>query len=140
MICARRLPQARLAEECSCAWLDLMATCEHFLLAGLRREIGPGGDLMAAYRHWYAEQMEEHDRVMLHLMETFFRTEDQCLRRQRRKTFGISFDVNRSAPVPLPLLAFLWSARRHRPSPPPTLPWMGNSGISRPNQKFSVGT
>ena len=38
------------------------------LLAGLRREIGPDGDLQAAYRKWYAEQMEEHDRTMLHMM------------------------------------------------------------------------
>jgi hypothetical protein len=51
------------------AWIDLMRTCEQFVLAGLRREIGPDGDLRAAYRRWYAEQMEEHDRMMFHLME-----------------------------------------------------------------------
>jgi hypothetical protein len=54
-------------------WLDVMGTCEQFLLAGLRREIGPDGDLQAAYRRWYAEQMEEHDRMMVHLMERFAR-------------------------------------------------------------------
>jgi len=52
-------------------WLDVMGTCEQFLLAGLRREIGPDGDLPAAYRRWYAEQMQEHDRMMAHLMEQF---------------------------------------------------------------------
>ena len=38
-------------------------------LAGLRREIGPEGDLKAAYRRWYADEMEEHDRTMLHMMQ-----------------------------------------------------------------------
>ncbi len=54
-------------------WVDLMNACEQFLLAGLRREIGPEGDLKAAYRQWYAEQMEEHDRMILHMAEEFER-------------------------------------------------------------------
>lgn len=29
-------------------WVDVMNTCEQFLLAGLRREIGPDGDMEAA--------------------------------------------------------------------------------------------
>ena len=60
-------------EQCIRAWVDLMATCEQFLLAGLKREIGPHGDLTDAYRRWYAEQMEEHDRMMMHLVENFRR-------------------------------------------------------------------
>jgi D-alanyl-D-alanine dipeptidase len=39
----------------------------------LRREIGPDGDLQSAYRRWSEEQMEEHDRMMLHMMEEFHR-------------------------------------------------------------------
>jgi len=31
-----------------------MATCDQFLLAGLCREIGPDGDLQAAYQRWYS--------------------------------------------------------------------------------------
>ena len=42
-------------------------------MAGLRRQVGPGGDVRAAYRQWYAEQMREHDRTMLHLLEEFDR-------------------------------------------------------------------
>jgi hypothetical protein len=53
--------------------MDLMHTCDQFLLAGLRREIGPDGDLAAAYRRWYWGEMEKHDRMMLHLMEEFQR-------------------------------------------------------------------
>lgn len=48
-------------------WLDLMEACDQLVLAGLRREIGPHGDLGAAYRRWYAQQMEEHDRMIFHL-------------------------------------------------------------------------
>lgn len=50
-------------------WKDLMDTCEQFVLAGLRREIGPDGDLKAAYREWYFRGMEEHDRMMIRLAE-----------------------------------------------------------------------
>jgi hypothetical protein len=53
--------------------VDLMNTCEAFLLAGLRREIGPDGDLQAAYRRWYEARMEEHDRTMIHMVEEFNR-------------------------------------------------------------------
>jgi hypothetical protein len=45
-------------------WADLMDACDELLLAGLRREVGPGGDLEAAYRRWYGAQMEEHDRAV----------------------------------------------------------------------------
>jgi len=49
---------------CGAEWLDLLHTCEKLLLAGLRREIGPDGDLQTAYRRWYREQMDEHDRLV----------------------------------------------------------------------------
>lgn len=42
-------------------WLDLMRTTDKLLLAGLRRKIGPQGDLAAAYQGWYADHMREHD-------------------------------------------------------------------------------
>ena len=62
-------PDMRYVER----WIDLMNTCEQFLLAGLRREIGPDGDLKAAYRRWYAERMEERDREWLQMKERFER-------------------------------------------------------------------
>ncbi len=65
-------------------WMDLVDACEQLLLAGLRREIGPEGDLKAAYRRWYAQQMEEHDRTMLHMAEEFQRRMDQFERRGGR--------------------------------------------------------
>jgi len=49
---------------CVDQWLDLMHTCEVLLLAGMRRRIGPEGDLAAEYRRWYREQMREHDELL----------------------------------------------------------------------------
>jgi hypothetical protein len=54
-------------------WVEWLDTCEEFLLAGLRRQVGPDGDVRAAYRQWDAEQMMEHDRTMRHLVEEFDR-------------------------------------------------------------------
>lgn len=55
----RDTPSARIA-----LWRDLMRTTDKLLLAGLRRRIGPDGDLREAYRQWYAQQMREHDEVV----------------------------------------------------------------------------
>ena len=54
-------------------WVDLMNTCEQFLLAGLRREIGPDGDLQAAHRRWYEQHMEERDREKIQMLENLSR-------------------------------------------------------------------
>jgi hypothetical protein len=53
--------------------LDLLDASDQFLLAGLARRVGPGGDVPAAFREWYAHEMQDHDRMMLHLMEEFDR-------------------------------------------------------------------
>jgi hypothetical protein len=52
------LPKEMPLEERIKVWADWLDTCEEFLLAGLRRQIGPDGDSRAAYRAWYAEQMK----------------------------------------------------------------------------------
>lgn len=52
-------------------WMELFDASEAFLLAGLRRECGPEGDLAGAYRRWYQQQMKEHDRVMRRMGENF---------------------------------------------------------------------
>lgn len=67
------VPPTATPGQCIELWLDLMNTCDQLLLAGLRREIGPNGDLRAAYRRWYSAEMEEHDRMMVHLMQEFQR-------------------------------------------------------------------
>ena len=70
------VPPTATAEQCIRLWLDLMNTCDQFLLAGLRREIGPEGDLRAAYRRWYSAEMEQHDRMIMHLIEEFERRDN----------------------------------------------------------------
>jgi hypothetical protein len=64
---APAVPDGSTVEQRIAMWVDLMNACDALVLAGLRREIGPDGDLKAAYRKWYAEQMEEHDRMIFHL-------------------------------------------------------------------------
>jgi hypothetical protein len=54
---ARRRPSATSVLR----WMDLMETSEQFLLAGLRRRIGPDGDLNQAYREWYKAQLANRD-------------------------------------------------------------------------------
>ena len=67
------IPEDATPEQCIAMWLDLTSACEQFLLAGLRREIGPDGDLQAAYRQWYARQMEEHHQTVFRMMQEFER-------------------------------------------------------------------
>jgi len=64
---APMVPQGLPASRGIELWAEWPDTCEEFLLAGLRRQVGPDGDLRAAYRQWYAAHMTEHDRTMLHL-------------------------------------------------------------------------
>ncbi len=59
-------------------WADLLDTCEQFLLARLREEVGPAGDVWAAYQKWYDDKMREHDGTMLHMLEEFDRREKSC--------------------------------------------------------------
>jgi hypothetical protein len=61
-------PEQRIA-----LWADLLDTCDQFLLAGLRRKIGPDGDLEAAYRKWQDGYWTEHDRMIRHMMEELSR-------------------------------------------------------------------
>ncbi len=50
-------------------WADLMDSCEAILRAGLRRKVGPEGDVEAAYREWYDRQMAEHDKTLRHTLQ-----------------------------------------------------------------------
>ena len=61
-------PQQRIA-----IWLDLLGTGHKLLLAGFRREVGPDGDVRHAYRRWYTQQMEEHDRMIERMLERMSR-------------------------------------------------------------------
>jgi len=71
--CEPNVPDDATPEQCIRLWVDLMDACEQFLLARLREEIGPDGDLKAAYREWYREQMEKHDRMIRRMVTEFNR-------------------------------------------------------------------
>ena len=68
-----KVPADATPQQCIRIWVDLMNACEQFLLARLREEISPDGDLKAAYGNWYREQMEEHDRMIRHMVDEFNR-------------------------------------------------------------------
>ena len=49
-------------------WAKLMDESEQFLLAGFREKTNNPDAAADAYRHWYAQQMQDHDRTMEHLL------------------------------------------------------------------------
>lgn len=67
------LPEHLTPEQRVAAWVDLMDASESLLLAGLRREVGPGGDVRAAYRRWWAQQLDEHDRATRRTAQNLYR-------------------------------------------------------------------
>ncbi|HZZ28892.1 MAG TPA: hypothetical protein VFE46_12895 [Pirellulales bacterium] len=72
----RHLPMEKRIE----CWALLADESEQLLLSGLRRRIGPNGDLNQAYRQWYSRRMEEHDRTMEHFLSELHRREENCAR------------------------------------------------------------
>ena len=64
-----RPPAAATAADCVEMWIELMNVCDELLLARLRREVGPEGDVMAAYREWYRRDREEHDQALIRMLE-----------------------------------------------------------------------
>jgi len=55
--------------QCISRWLDLMRTADKLLLAGIRRDLGPGGDANEAYRRWHADHMEEHHEAVKQMIQ-----------------------------------------------------------------------
>ena len=79
------VPHRLTVEQRIALWLDLFDLGEQFLLAGLRREIGPSGDLRIAHRRWYAERMQEHDRTMRRMLTELCRRESEHVRATGRR-------------------------------------------------------
>lgn len=67
------IPDHLTPEQRVTLWADLLDAGEALVLAGLRRQVGPEGDIREAYRRWYVRQMEEHDRWMRRLAENLHR-------------------------------------------------------------------
>ena len=66
------LERLTYSQRCE-AWLGILKTGENLVLAALRREIGPEGDLRAAYQAWYSERMAEHDRMIERMLQRISR-------------------------------------------------------------------
>jgi hypothetical protein len=66
---AHALPDKISVDQRLAMWMDLVDTTEKLLLAGLRREVGPEGDLRAAYRQWSAQYRVEHDEANKRVIE-----------------------------------------------------------------------
>ncbi|MBM4070168.1 MAG: hypothetical protein FJ271_14625 [Planctomycetes bacterium] len=58
-------PDGLSREQLVALWCELYNAGEKLLLAGLRREIGPDGDLQAAYRDWLRRYYDDHDVVLI---------------------------------------------------------------------------
>jgi hypothetical protein len=67
------VPEGATVSDCIRMYLEWLDVCEQLVLSALRREIGPDGDLKAAYRRWYEEQSDEHYQVLVHMAEEFDR-------------------------------------------------------------------
>lgn len=65
------LPSEASATDGIRAWAEMEDTCEAFVRAGLRQEIGPRGDLDAAYRKWYDRYAEEKSKAFVRMCEKF---------------------------------------------------------------------
>ena len=66
---APSVPEGTSPQQCIAIWLDLLHTGHKLLLAGLRRDVGPDGDVHKAYCQWYARQMEEHDQTVVRMLQ-----------------------------------------------------------------------
>jgi hypothetical protein len=71
-IAIERIPNLMFDQKIA-IWADLMNTCETLLRARLRSEVGPEGDVDAAFAEWYERQMAEHDRDLERMARRFRR-------------------------------------------------------------------
>ena len=76
------IPESLTMQQSMVLWMDLMENYEQVILNRLREEVGPNGDVIAAYRRWHAEKMEEHDRSQMHMMTESQRREVEAARRK----------------------------------------------------------
>jgi hypothetical protein len=70
---ASEIPDRLTPDQRVALWADLVDANEALLVAGLRRQVGPDGDIREAYRRWYAQRVEEHDHDMRRLAENLHR-------------------------------------------------------------------
>jgi hypothetical protein len=63
------MPSDLTPGQCIALWIEAYDAGEQLLLAGLAREVGPAGDVAAAYRRWNEEYLAEHDRMIFRMLK-----------------------------------------------------------------------
>jgi len=71
-------PQDLSSEQCVALWREVYDAAEQLLLAGLAREVGPGGDVLAAYRCWNEAYLRQHDAMIFRMLANLDSREAQC--------------------------------------------------------------
>jgi hypothetical protein len=67
------VPEALAPPQRIQMWVELYDTCEQFLMAGLRKSARTASEVRSDYRDWYVQQMDDHDRAILRMVEEFNR-------------------------------------------------------------------
>ena len=62
------IPHDLSSEQCIALWREAYDAGEQLLLAGLAREVGPGGDVWAAYRRWNEDYLRRHDETIFRML------------------------------------------------------------------------
>jgi hypothetical protein len=73
------IPYDLSSEQCVALWREAFDAGEQLLLAGLAREVGPGGDVLAAYRRWNEDYLKQHDQMIFSMLTNL----------QSRETAGV---------------------------------------------------
>jgi hypothetical protein len=68
-------PPPRDSHESVAAYLELLDLGDLFLRAGMRHQLGPDGDVDAAYQVWNQQQMEADTRKTIRMLEELNRRE-----------------------------------------------------------------
>lgn len=62
------VPHHLNSEQCIALWREAYDAGEKLLLAGLAREVGPDGDVLAAYRRWNEDYLRQHDEMIFRML------------------------------------------------------------------------
>ena len=62
------VPHDLTSEQCIALWREAYDAGEQLLLAGLAREVGPGGDVLAAYRRWNEDYLKQPDEMIFRML------------------------------------------------------------------------
>ena len=72
------VPHDLSSEQCIALWREAYDAGEQLLLAGLAREVGPGGDVLAAYRRWNEDYLRQHDEMLFRMLTKLSSREAGC--------------------------------------------------------------